>query len=344
MSSLVTEQTGASPLARTSASAPPWALARVTPAERSVNALGWLSVGLGLAQLVAPRQVARWIGADESDRTTATLRAIGVRELTCAMGLFSHSHSAAWAWARVAGDVMDLALLAAAPRRNGVERTLGAAAAVLGVTVLDTRAALQLAREPDLAEEGVSVLQSVTINRAPAEVYAYFRDLENLPRFMSHLLDVQVEGERSHWRAKGPLGSSVEWDAEIIEDRPGELIAWRSVASAIVPNSGRVEFRRGPAGKGTEIVVSLSYDPPAGQLGVRLAQLFQVEPGQEIASDLRRLKQVLETGEVMHSDASIHRGMHPARPPQSLEADDINLLEPATGGSSGARPLHARIS
>ncbi len=241
---------------------------------------------------------------------------------------------------------MDLALLAAAPRRNGAGRTLAAATAVLGVTLLDVRAALQLAREPDPADEGVSVLQSVTINCTPQEAYAYFRDLENLPSFMSHLLEVRVENDRSHWQAKGPLGTSVEWDAELVEDRVGELIAWRSVAAAAVPNSGRVEFRQGPAGKGTEVVVKLNYDPPAGELGVRLAQLFQVEPGQEIASDLRRLKQVLETGEIVHSDASVHRGMHPARPPESVEAGELDLpeIEPPPGISDRPRPRRARVS
>lgn len=338
MSSLTSKTTGASPLTRSAQRPPPWALARATPAQQRANTLGWLSLGLGLAQLLAPRQVARWIGVEEDDDTALTLRAVGVRELACGVGLLSHTHGAAWAWARVAGDVMDLALLASAPRNNGAERTLGAAAGVLGITLLDAQTALQLGREPDLSKEGVSVLQSVTINRTPEDVYAFFRDLENLPSFMSHLVYVRVHNGRSHWRAKGPLGTAVEWDAEIIEDRPGELIAWRSVADADVPNSGRVEFRPGPGGRGTELVVDLSYDPPAGTLGVRLAQIFQTEPGQEISSDLRRLKQVLETGEVVHSDASIHAGMHPARPPGTLADEDIDLPDPLTAGDAQALP------
>ncbi len=327
MSSLITKDKGASALTRSGQRTPPWALARATPARRRANFLGWFSVGLGLAQLVAPRQLARWIGVEEDEDTALTMRALGVRELACGVGLLSHSHAATWAWARVAGDVMDLALLAGAPRSNGAERTLGAAASVLGITLLDAQTAIQLGREPDTAKEGVSVLQSVTINRTPEEVYTFFRDLENLPRFMSHLVYVRVHNGRSHWRAKGPLGTAVEWDAELIEDRPGELIAWRSVAEADVPNNGRVEFRRGPDGRGTELVVDLNYDPPAGALGVRLAQIFQTEPGQEIASDLRRLKQVLETGEVVHSDASIHAGMHPARPPGTLADEDVDVPE-----------------
>ncbi|MEY2929365.1 MAG: hypothetical protein RL033_114 [Pseudomonadota bacterium] len=327
MSFLATKEMGAHPLTQSTSRPPPWALARATPVQRRANAIGWLSVGLGLAQLIAPRQVARWIGVEEDDDTALALRAVGLRELTCGVGLLSQSHSAAWAWARVAGDVMDLALLASAPRRNGAERTLSAAAGVFGAALLDAQTALQLGREPDLTQKGVVVLQSITINRSPEDVYSFFRDLENLPRFMTHLVYVRVSNGRSHWRAKGPLGTSVEWDAEIIQDRPGELLAWRSLADADIPNSGRVTFRPAPGGRGTELVVHLNYDPPAGALGVLAAQIFQSEPAQEIASDLRRLKQVLETGEVMHSDASIHAGLHAARPPGMLEADDLDMPE-----------------
>ena len=106
----------------------------------------------------------------------------------------------------------------------------------------------------------------------------------------------------------------MEWEAEIIEDRPGSCIAWRSLPGADVANRGRVDFRPGAGGQRTELIVELGYDPPAGAVGARLAQLFGREPSQEISADLRRLKQVLETGEVIQSDASIHRGLHPARP------------------------------
>jgi uncharacterized membrane protein len=158
------------------------------------------------------------------------------------------------------------------------------------------------------------VRQSVSLNRPPEEVYAFFRDLENLPRIMSHLDSVEQRDRHSRWRARGPLGVHVEWDAEITEDRPGESIAWRSLPGADVSNQGRVEFRPGPAGLGTEVRVALAYDPPLGTVGAGVAKLFGEEPSQQISADLRRLKQVLETGEVLHSDASIHAGMHPAQP------------------------------
>jgi uncharacterized membrane protein len=124
---------------------------------------------------------------------------------------------------------------------------------------------------------------------------------------------------RSHWRAKGPAGTGVEWDADITVDRPGETLAWQSREGADVPNSGSVTFSRAPGGRGTEIRVELRYHPPAGRFGAAIAKLFGEEPSQQIEGDLRRLKQVLETGEVVHSDASIHRGMHPARPPERFD-------------------------
>jgi uncharacterized membrane protein len=303
---------------------------RARPLERRALGLGWFSVGLGLAQLLAPRQVARWIGADEDDPATrATLMGVGVRELTCGVGLLSKSRAATWAWARFAGDVMDLVLLGRVWRANPVsrEKMLGVGGTVLGAAWVDAQTAIELGRaQLNDSPHGVFVKQGVTVQKTPGEAYAFFRDLENLPRFMSHLTSVVENGSRSRWRAKGPLGSQIEWEAEVVEDRPGEHVAWRSLPGADVPNRGRVSFRPAPGELGTEITVELSYDPPLGAVGSTAAKLFGREPSQEISADLRRLKQVLETGEVLHSDASIHRGMHPARPAPLLPSQ----TKPAT--------------
>jgi len=293
------------------------AQARASAPERRALGLGWFSVGLGLAQLVAPRRVAQLIGIDDDESTCLTMRALGVRELVCGVGLLSETRPAGWAWARFAGDVMDMALLGYAWQRATppAERALSIAGSVLGVAVVDAQTALALEREGAAPHaEGVRVRQGITIRRSPDDVYAFFRRLENLPTFMHHLQSVVEYGGRSRWRVNGPVGTSVEWDAEIIEDQPGRRIAWRSLPGADVPNQGRVDFRPGPGGLDTEVIVELRYDPPVGAVGVTLAKLFGREPSQEVSADLRRLKQVLETGEVMQSDASIHRGMHPARP------------------------------
>jgi uncharacterized membrane protein len=286
--------------------------------ERQAVGLGWFSIGLGLADLLAPRQMARAIGANEDDAATrAVLMGVGVRELACGVGLLSKSRPALWSWARLAGDVMDMALLGYVWSTKPVsrEQMLGAGGTVLGAALADAQTAVQLSKaQVDPLADGVFVRQSITVQQTPEEGYAFFRKLENLPRFMWHLEAVVEAGNRSRWRAKGPLGTHIEWSAEIVEDRPGECITWRSLPGADVSNRGRVSFRRAPGGQGSEICVELRYDPPAGAIGASVAKLFGREPSQQVSADLRRLKQVLETGEVLHSDASIHRGMHPARP------------------------------
>ena len=146
---------------------------------------------------------------------------------------------------------------------------------------------------------GVKVEKSITINRSPEELFRFWRNFENLTRVMSHLEAVQVTGDnRSHWIAKAPAGTSVEWDAEVYNEKENELIAWRSLEGADVDNAGSVHFRPAPAGRGTELRVVLKYDPPAGKVGAAVAKLFGEEPEQQIEEDLRRFKSMMETGEV----------------------------------------------
>ncbi|HLL72413.1 MAG TPA: SRPBCC family protein [Pyrinomonadaceae bacterium] len=145
---------------------------------------------------------------------------------------------------------------------------------------------------------GVKVEKSVTINKSAAELYHFWLNFENLPRFMNHLEDVKVTGDgRSHWVAKGPAGMSVEWDAESYNLKENEMIAWRSLEGSQVANAGSVHFREAPEGRGTEVRVILKYDPPAGVLGSWVAKLFGEAPDQQIEEDLRRFKQLMEAGE-----------------------------------------------
>lgn len=289
--------------------------------ERRAAALGWFSLGLGALQLLAPRAVARLIGMDPDGTTALAMRALGVRELTSGIGLLTQQRPASWAWARVGGDVMDLALLATVLTDRDTDRSkaLAATAAVLGVTALDAKTAIDLhRRHPERGDwEGFEAKAQITVNRSIEDVYGFFRDFTNLPRFMVHLESVRTTStndRRSHWVAKGPLGSQVEWDAEIVEDRPRELIAWRSVDLADVPNRGSVRFMTPPGGMGTEVHVEIQYYPPGGRLGAGVAKLFGKDPAREVREDLRRFKQVMEIGEVTRSDSSWHTGMHPARP------------------------------
>jgi uncharacterized membrane protein len=145
---------------------------------------------------------------------------------------------------------------------------------------------------------------AITINQPAGVVYGYWRDFANLPAFMTHLVSVETSGNgRSHWTATAPAGRTVEWDAEIVGDQPDERIAWRSLEGATVPNAGEVAFTAAPGGRGTEVRVELSYELPGGAVGKLVAKLFGEDPQQQIDDDLRRLKQVLETGEVVVSDA-----------------------------------------
>lgn len=146
---------------------------------------------------------------------------------------------------------------------------------------------------------GIKVEKSVLIDKSPEELYRFWHNFENLPRFMNHLESVQVKDDRrSHWVAKAPLGTTVEWDAEIINEKENELIAWRSLEGADVNNAGSVRFQPARSGRGTEVKVSLEYDPPAGVVGAAIAKLFGEEPNQQVEEDLRRFKQLMETGTI----------------------------------------------
>jgi uncharacterized membrane protein len=146
---------------------------------------------------------------------------------------------------------------------------------------------------------GIKVDKSILINKSPEELYGFWREVENLPRFMNHLESVRsISGDRSHWVAKAPAGTTVEWDAEIYNEKENELIAWRSLENADVPNAGSVHFTPVAGGRETEVKVSLKYDPPGGIVGSAVARLFGENPEQQISEDLHRFKQVMETGEI----------------------------------------------
>jgi uncharacterized membrane protein len=162
----------------------------------------------------------------------------------------------------------------------------------------------------------VRVERVTTINRPVDEVYAFWKRFENFPRFMRHLESVEtLPNGRSRWRAKGPAGLTVEWEAELVEDRQGEWIAWRSVEGSGIRNSGSVRFSPAPGARGTEVRVQLQYSPPAGQIGRGIAWLFGEEPDQQIHDDLHRFKQLMETGEIPLSDGpSLWRAARPTDP------------------------------
>jgi uncharacterized membrane protein len=294
--------------------------------ERLARALGWFSIGLGLAEVLAPQSVARLAGIENDESNRRVLRGMGLREITSGLGILSQRKPSGWVWSRVAGDALDLALLGSALRSENAQkgRVVAATAAVLGVTALDVYCGTQLgqARDGETADapsNTIEIRTALTVGRSPEEVYRFWRDFDNLPRFMNHLEAVRITGERtSHWKAKAPIGMTVEWDAEIIEDRPNELIVWQSLERADVENSGSVRFSPAPGNRGTEISLEMRFHPPGGVVGAKLVKIFDEVPKTQMRNDLRRFKQVMETGEVVHSDDSIERGPNPAQPPETL--------------------------
>jgi uncharacterized membrane protein len=147
--------------------------------------------------------------------------------------------------------------------------------------------------------EGRKVVRAVTINENKENLYRFWRDFRNLPKFMEKIESVQIlDDKRSHWSAKAARGKTIEWDSEVYNEIPNELIAWRSLPGSEFKNAGTVIFRTAPNGAGTEVKVVMNYHPPAGKIGVAIAKLLRQEPGQQIQEDLRRLKQLLEAGEI----------------------------------------------
>jgi uncharacterized membrane protein len=297
---------------------------RGTGGEKLANFLGFFSIGLGLAQVAMPGVISRVCGIEDADDRQRTLmRFMGLREISHGVAILSNQQPTKAVWARVAGDALDLAMLGKALINPDNDRaaTIFATANVLAVTALDISCAKQLSMQPrTVANAGaaagiIRTKRSITVGKPVKDVYAFWSNFEQLPQFMRHLESVTVTGNgRSHWVAKAPAGKSVEWDAETTEQIENELIAWRSVEGSDIYNAGTVRFAPAPGGRGTEVRVELEYDPPFGKLGSKVAMLFREEPGQQIQDDLRHFKQVMETGEIVISDATKQRGMHPAVP------------------------------
>ena len=300
--------------------------------KRIARGLGWLSLGVGLPALAAPGAVARVMGLREDATNSAMVFAVGLRETACGVSMLAWPRFAGWIWMRVAGDAMDLALLGwalasgASTRRN---RTIAATAASASVAALDVWSALRASRRAPARhpyEYAVTAKRAITVNRSREEVYQAWRDFRNLPRFMENLQSVEMMSEnRSHWVAKAPAGTSVEWDALIVDDQPNERISWRSLPGSQVENAGSVRFATAPGERGTEIHIEIRYTPPGGKLGAAVARVFGKDAGQQAASDLRRFKQVMETGEIARSEVSL-RGGGPAQPPAQGQPTEPTYL------------------
>jgi uncharacterized membrane protein len=291
--------------------------------------LAWFSIALGVSELAMPDRVADLAGLPRS--SAPTLRLLGAREIGHGISILAAPGRPTPVWSRVAGDAIDLAVMLSAFRSEESDpgRLSMAIGAVSAVAALDVFCASRLSDGGDGAREtsqgwmqrGVRVEQVTTINRPIDEVFAFWKNFENFPRFMRHLESVeQLSGPLSRWRAKGPAGMTVEWEAEMLEAREHEWIAWRSLDGADVQNSGSVRFQRAPGARGTEVRVQLQYSPPGGVLGKGIAWLFGEEPSQQIHEDLHRMKGLLETGEVPLSEGpGLWRAARPASDPREIK-------------------------
>jgi uncharacterized membrane protein len=296
--------------------------------QRGIAAgVGWFGIGFGLFELAAPRTVARLIGLEAPSTRwrgarrmsaaqlpqrklrgdpvhSAIIRGLGLRGIISGIGILARPRPAPWLWSRVVGDMVDLSLLGLAfnSSRTDRARLAGATAAVAGVTALDVYASIEFTRArraqrlPLTLTRTLPLEASVLIDRPPEECYRFWHDLENLPRFMRSVESVRVESDRrSHWVAKVPGGIRVEWDSEIIDDTPDRLISWHSI-NADVPNAGSVHFDPAPGGRGTLVRVRMSHDMPT--LSGIAARVIGKVPKWQVKEDLRRFKQILETGEI----------------------------------------------
>jgi uncharacterized membrane protein len=263
------------------------------------RSLGWFSIGLGLTQLLAPKTLGRAIGVGDQ---SAIIRMCGMREVVSGVGLLSGRAPAAFAASRVVGDVMDLALLGASLRspQANPSRIAAAATAVAGVAAVDLYASrLDLQDSMANAPQDTPVRVTLAINATPEEVYQFWRKLEHLPRFMQYLESVRETDERtSHWIAKAPGGVRLQWQSQIVEDRPNQFISWRTHGDSEVNHCGSVRFDMAPGGRGTILKVEMYYGMPGGRMATQAANLFSVAPETVIKDDLRRLKQLIETGEI----------------------------------------------
>jgi uncharacterized membrane protein len=271
--------------------------------EQIADGLGWFSLGLGVAELFAPRLLSRVIGAREDH--PSLMRLFGLREIAAGAVILSGMR-AAGCWSRVGGDAVDLACLGKTLGTPGSDkgRAIFSIANVAAVTALDAATAWNLTQSGSGAFD-VRCERAITVNKSPEECYRFWRDYQNnTPKYMPRIESVrESEGARQHWGAKGPAGMRIEFDAVLTSDEPGHCIGWRTLEGSDVDHSGSVHFDPAPGGRGTIVRVAMYYSPTTlASGGAAVAQLLGKVPEVGLYNDLRRFKQLLETGEVVRTE------------------------------------------
>jgi uncharacterized membrane protein len=272
---------------------------------RLTKFLGWFSIGLGVAEVVAPAMIARISGTRNH---SALIRAYGLREIAVGAGILTKQDPAPWLWMRVAGDVLDLASLAGGARSGKKIATAGAIAAVAGVTALDILSA-QRESAPDRAvpkpkRDTERAEASVIIGRSPEECYQFWSDVENFPRFVPEVRSVRpTGGKTSHWVA-GLEGQSrqIEWDSETTEDPGDRRITWQSLPESDIYIAGEASFLPAPGERGTMVRVQIDFDHPGRSITAPISRMMGKHPEQILYKSLRRLKSLLEIGEIITTE------------------------------------------
>lgn len=313
------------------------------------TSLTLVGMGLGLAELAAPAAVGRAVGLGARGGVGGVgMRLVGARGLALGLATLLRRKRSGWLWARVGGDLLDLALLGMAlgqsGRRGRRDRSLRlplALGAVAGMTVVDVVRAVRTTRANRAAARAESEklpALAVTVDRSATEVYSFLRDPNNLTRFLSNVDSVKVRGDgRAELVVKGPVGPRFRCRATIIDSQPGESLNWIVTTEGGDPFcGGTMRLAKAPGDRGTEVHLALDgmMSDGGGGIGASIVRLWTRE---SLRNDLRRLKQVLEVGEPTRSDASVHRGMHPARPGWRAEAQ-------AGNGDPTLNPFGGRLS
>jgi uncharacterized membrane protein len=185
---------------------------------------------------------------------------------------------------------------------------------------------------------GIKIKKSVTVNASPEQLYSFWRNLSNLPKLFDNVLSVEVlDPARSHWTLSVPGGMTLEWDAEITVDRKNEMIGWRSLDGADLDNAGYVRFERATGGRGTVVRVALQYNPPVGKVGAVLSTLLGEKPGSQVQEALRKLKQLMEAGEIPTTEDE-EKLPHSMEPVEAASEDSFPASDaPAWTGTTGPR-------
>jgi uncharacterized membrane protein len=272
--------------------------------------------------------MAQLIGLPGDDDQQNVMRVVGAREIASGVAILAQAKPTPGLWLRVGGDIMDLALLRSAMEspQAAKDRVTAATLVVLGITAADVISGAMMTAEPNAPYEAMQarnleVAAAVTVQAPVTKVFALWEGFQGLPRFMSDAASVQITGEgKSRWTMPGPAGTTMEWDVAITDSRPNEQIAWSTAEGSPLSAQGTVRFRSASGNRGTQVIFTAQVHVPGEELGKKIAHPIVEALRLKIGSDLRRFKQLIELGEIVHSDDSIIPGPNPAQPPATIPA------------------------